>query len=402
LQKSDKARLIVNIIRFSFLVLAIIGISGCASLDFGYVSRVLIKRDSSTQDYQWKRSAKLIPALTTSPIQKRIDNKFVLAAFQEDPDVAKLEDYLDEGNTLALLILQNGRLIYEWYGEEHEASKPAAVFSISKSVVALLVARAVEAGEIDSLSTPLTHYLPELGARDRLFDQITLRDLIDMRSGIGFSQKVAFPWINQDAPAVYYASDLAATVQNRPVIVSPPGTFLYNDYAPNLMGLVLEKASGKSLVPGPMQSLWDDLQAEHDALWSIDNKGFAWHESGLVITARDLLRIGSLMLNNGRVGDRQVAPTQWGKQSLATDERGTATTFGELQVGYHDGWWTAHHESGQDDVFSMGRHGQIMLISPANNTVIVRLGRDGNAESNIAMTSRLRRVADRISQADNI
>ena len=167
------------------------------------------------------------------------------------------------------------------------------------------------------------------------------------------------------------------------------------------MGLALEKATDTTLVTGPMQLLWNDLQAEYKALWSVDQMGFAWHESGFVVTARDLLRIGELMLNEGRVGDRQVVLIDWLAQSLAQDETGSATRFGSLEVSYNNGWRTADRVAGPNDIFSIGRHGQVMLISPINNIAIVRLGRNGNRESNIALTSRLRRVADRLSRIEN-
>lgn len=70
-------------------------------------------------------------------------------------------------------------------------------------------------------------------------------------------------------------------------------------------------------------------------------------------------------------------------------------------MSYNNGWRTADRVAGPNDIFSIGRHGQVMLISPINNIAIVRLGRNGNRESNIALTSRLRRVADRLSRIEN-
>lgn len=96
---------------------------------------------------------------------------------------------------------------------------------MSKTVLSLLVARAVADGSLPGLDVPVTAGVPELAARDPRFDAITLAELVDMRSGIAFSPEVPFPWVNQDQPAVYYATDLARTVVERPRITSPPGPF---------------------------------------------------------------------------------------------------------------------------------------------------------------------------------
>jgi CubicO group peptidase (beta-lactamase class C family) len=263
--------------------------------------------------------------------------------------------------------------------------------------VSLLLARAVAAGQLPGLDVPITDYVPDLARRDPRFADITLRQLLDMRSGIGFDATASFPWVNQDAPAVYYASDLARTVVRRPKIVSAPGVFVYNDYAPNLNGLALQAATGLTLAEGPMQALWNDLGAEYPAAWSVDSKGFAWHESGLVVTARDLVRFGRLLLEDGQAGGRPVAPAAWLADSLTPRGEGPATRFGPYDMWYRNGWWARLRADGSDDFIGMGNFGQIILVSPANGIVIVRMGQDGHAETNVALAERFRRVADRLA-----
>ncbi|WP_375207852.1 serine hydrolase domain-containing protein [Hyphococcus sp.] len=383
----------------SLIVLAItslLGLWGCAGFDAGYAARVLIRQDAGTEDYLWKASAPVPAPAAASLMPRNPDPNAVTRAFAEESGIDDIDRYLRDGKTLALVILRDGALMYEWYGNGGGADKPAAAFSVSKTVVSLLLARTIASGEIGSIDLPITQFAPELLARDPRFDQITLDQLVDMRSGIGFSEHTSFPWVNQDAPAVYYASDLERTILERPRIVSDPGVFLYNDYAPNLIGLALREATGQPLASGPMQAFWSELGAAHDAAWSIDEKGFAWHESGLIITAIDLARIGQLMLDGGAVDGRQVAPPAFLSRSLENDGSGVAATFAGIDVGYRNAWWFGENPSGADDIWGMGRFGQILLISPENNVVIARLGQDGGPETNIEIVSRLRRVADRI------
>jgi beta-lactamase family protein len=109
-----------------------------------------------------------------------------------------------------------GKLVCQWYGNGGTPDRPAAAFSVSKTVLSLMIARAAADGTLPGLDRPVTTDIPELAGRDPRFSAITLADLIDMRSGIAFSQDVPFPWVDRDQPAVYYATDLARTVVERP------------------------------------------------------------------------------------------------------------------------------------------------------------------------------------------
>ncbi len=387
--------------RFSLSVGAAIGLvfaslTGCAGGDVAYTARVLVRQDAGTEDHLWKKSDTVNGSSLPAPLESNLDEAGVRAAFEAEADCPDLEAYLEDSGVIALIVYKDGAIRYEWYGDGGAPDRPAAAFSVSKSVFSLILARAVDAGSLPGLDVPVTDFVPALADRDARFAAISMRDLLDMRSGIGFEDDVSFPWVNQDAPAVYYASDLAATIVRRPKIVAAPGPFLYNDYAPNLNGLALQKATGRNLAGGPMQDLWNDLGAEYTAAWNVDSKGFAWHESGLVVTARDLVRFGRLLLDGGKVGDATVAPDAWLHDTL--DSRGgpPAIRFGEYDMWYRNGWWARPRTDGPDDMIAMGNFGQIILVSPADNTVIVRLGRDGHNLSNIGLAERFRRAADRM------
>jgi CubicO group peptidase (beta-lactamase class C family) len=362
-----------------------------AGRDATYLVRVLARQEADVDDHRWKAATRVAPSPTPVRWRETGECAPVAAAFAEDADASDLDSYLTHGGALALVVVRGGAIACEWYGNGGARQEPAAAFSVSKTVVSLILARAAAAGTI-RLGEPITKRLPELRRRDRRFDAITLADLVDMRSGIAFSEEARFPWVDQDAPSVYYATDLARVVLERPRVESAPGAFVYNDYAPNLIGLALERATGRKLAGGPMQALWSELGAEHPAAWSVDDRGFAWHESGLVVTARDLARVGQLLLDGGRVGRRQVAPQAFLDRSLDPVGRRPAATFGDVALGYRNGWWVAG-----SDLIAMGRFGQIMVVSPATRTVVVRMGL-GGPETNVSIAGRLRRVAVRLAR----
>jgi CubicO group peptidase (beta-lactamase class C family) len=375
-----------------------------AGCDVRYLARVLVRQGSNTDDYQWKRAMPVAPAPSPARWPETHGCDAVSAAFAPERDGPELASYLTRGGALAFVVVRDGALACEWYGNGGAQARPAAAFSISKSVTSLLLARAVAAGKIRSLDDAITEHVPELAARDPRFSAITLAALVDMRSGIAFDEDVSFPWVNGDSPRVYYASDLARTVVEQTRIEMPPGGFVYNDYAPNLIGLALDRAYGARLASGPMQALWSELGAEHGAAWSVDDHDFAWHESGLVVTARDLARVGQLMLDDGKVGDRQVAPPAFVARSFAPAGRKPIVNFAGVELGYRNGWWIL----GEQELLAMGRHGQVMFVSRATRTVIVRLGLDGHDdlhrlgfdghnETNVSIGLRFRRVAARLA-----
>jgi CubicO group peptidase (beta-lactamase class C family) len=375
-------------------------IGGC---DLSYVVRVVSHGDSHTDDYTWKRTARLAPAAAPVAWRKAPACGAVAAAFAAEPDAPPLPLYLTQGGALAFVVVRDGAIACEWYGNGGAQQRPAAAFSISKTVTSLLLARAVAEGKLGGLADPITLHVPALAARDRRFAAITLADLVDMRSGIAFVDALSFPWVNSDPPEVYYATDLARTAVERTRIEGPPGRFVYNDYAPNLIGLAIEHGYGMRSTSRPMQVLWSELGAESAAAWTVDDRGFAWHESGLVATARDLARIGQLMLDDGKIGNRQVAPAAFLARSTDPAGRARATAFAGVALGYRNGWWIP----GDGELLAMGDHGQVMLVSRASRTVIVRLGMDGHngsrglgfdghGETNVSIARRFRHVAARL------
>lgn len=349
--------------------------------DAAYALRVLVHQDSGITDVEWKQHTSVRPAATPRPWPTARD--------------CPIRESLPTQNAQSVVVVHDGRLVCEWYGNGGAPDRPAAAFSVSKTLISLLVSRAVEDGTIGGLDMPITQAVPELRARDPRFAAVTLGDLIDMRSGIAFSDDTSFPWLNRDYPSVYYATDLAGTVVRRPEIASPPGRFTYNDYAPNLVGLAYRRLTGTPLTEEPLRRLWDDLGAEYPAEWCVDDHGFPYHESGLVVTARDLARIGQLMLDGGQVAGRRVAPRAFLERSLDPAYRDPVTTFAGIGVGYRNGWWILPRGDGGRDLAAMGAHGQVMVVSPATRTVIVRMGDD--YRTNIQIAAALQNLADRMA-----
>lgn len=223
------------------------------------------------------------------------------------------------------------------------------------------------------MDQPLTRYLPELEKRDTRFTKITPENLINMRSGIAFDNDVSFPFYNEDKPIVYYASDLEKVLFSHPEIESEPGPFLYNDFNPNLLALAFERASGRSIQELLQAELWSPLNAQYDALWMTDYRGYPLMESGLGATPVDLARIGQIMLDVGE-SSSDFIPPDWHRQSTQLNNNKPVYNDGKPAWHYQYGWWVMPRYSGLADYAAIGHLGQYIYVSPQSRMVIVRTG----------------------------
>lgn len=355
--------------------------------DLGYAFRVLSHGDASTEDDRWKAAIEI--GASAPAVWADADRCDEVRDATESVVGLPLDQWLEVGGGTQFVVVRDGRL---WCSTGPERGEAQPVFSISKSVLGVLVARAEASGRLDGHAA-LGDLVAGLGERDPRLAAITIDQLLDMRSGIAFDAEVGFPWLDQDGARVYYASDLRQTVLTAPRVESDPGPFVYNDYAPNLVGLAYERGHDATIVADGLPELWSELGSEQPARWSVDEKGFPWHESGMIATATDLARVGATLLAD----DADAAPGLADHLRLAA--RGPlAAEFAGVPLRYAQGWWILA-EDGEPRYAALGRFGQVMLVSPSTGTVIVRLGADGfeAVQSNASLLACLDALADELA-----
>jgi CubicO group peptidase (beta-lactamase class C family) len=150
---------------------------------------------------------------------------------------------LKQTNTVAFLVIKNDVLLYEGYFNGFDHNTTVTSFSVAKSFVSALVGIAISEDYIGSVEDPITKYVPELIGKDPRYQNITLRQLLTMSSGIRYNEQ-RLPW--SDDAAIYYAPDLRAGAISSKIVGSPGQTFHYNNFHPLLLGLVLERTRVKS------------------------------------------------------------------------------------------------------------------------------------------------------------
>lgn len=366
------------------LLLASIAAAAC-SLPPRYVARVLFWGNADVGDSARFPARPVRAGAAPQRFRAPSDTAPARRVLEAAAGAADIGAFLDETGTQALLVVEKDALVYEGYASGASRETIVTSFSVAKSFTSALVGIALAKGHLRSAADPITVYLPELAQRDPRFSRITLRHLMTMSSGIRY---VEFPFVNGDDAKTYYYPDLRSLALGKTVIAGPPGErWLYNNYNPLLMGMILERATGTSVARYLEAELWQPFGAEADGSWSLDSDetGFEKMESGINARAADFARFGKLLLDGGRRDGRQVIPEEWVAESTTTDPGGGRPDYypdgdllGSRAAGargyYAYWWWGTRRGDGTHEFCAIGNFGQFIFVSPARGVVIARNG----------------------------
>ena len=375
----------------TWLLVAVLGLVALALLyaflfyPAEYVLRVLRWGDADVYDYQ-KFPARTMSA-STEPFHFvfNLQETAVLNQFNTSPITnGDFEQFLTDTGTQAFLVIQNDTILYENYFNGASHNTTVTSFSMAKSFASTLIGIAISEGHIHSVNDPITDYLPELAQRDPSFANITIRDLLMMSSGIHYAE---FPFVNGDDAKTYYYPDLRDLALNQTKIDGDPGqTFLYNNYHPLLLGLILERATGMPVADYLAQKIWQPIGMEADGTWSLDARGFEKMESGINGRAIDFAKFGRLFLNQGNWDGNQIVPAIWVDEATNPDPSHLGNYYSDqfratIPNGYYKYmWWGLEREGAANDFAALGNHGQFIYVSPHKNLIIVRHGEKHGAD----------------------
>jgi CubicO group peptidase (beta-lactamase class C family) len=300
------------------------------------------------------------------------------------PRPPDLNAFLKSTKTTSFIVIKDGQVRYEAYSNGYSRDSVVTSFSVAKSVMSALAGVAISEGYIGSVDDKVTLYLPEL--RGKGFDDVSIRTLLTMSSGIHFTGGDQAPLneeltLTDDETLAYYYPDL----RSRALGVKPDGLpagaeFNYNNYLPQLLGIILERTTQRSVSEYLSQKIWQSLGAEFPASWSLDGKnGFEQMQSGINARAIDFAKFGQMFLNGGELNGRQVIPSAWVKESTEpdpNDHRPWQSDREWVEAGgyYKYFWWGMPNQDGTYDYVARGHLGQRIYVSQRNNTVVVRFG----------------------------
>lgn len=397
------------------VVIALLGYAAFAmglSIAYGprYAYRVMVYGDSDVSDY---RRLPSLPVANQPPVFQfkgpqdtafpaRVAGVSYHRAGKLET-VADLEPFLRGSETTALLVIQNDRLLYEGYFNGYTRDSIQTSFSMAKSVTSLLVGAAIADGRVASVDDPVRKYLPEL---DASLQPVTLRHLLRMTAGVESHHPrmlgiIDAPWA--DDARIYYGLDLRALALGVKAGGPPNTVFHYNNFDPPLLGLVLERATGMPVPDYLAAKLWRPLGMEQPATWTVDSeeRGFPKMESGINARAIDFAKLGRLMLRRGDWGGHRIISEGWARQSTRVPEDGVplqydgwVPPFFIADGGYYAFmWWGYARAGGEPDYFAMGKHGQVLYVSPAKQAILLR---HGGGNHGMWWGEVLRHMADRL------
>jgi CubicO group peptidase (beta-lactamase class C family) len=351
-----------------------------------YVYRILSRWDSSVEDYNFFSSALIskseIPYEYEYDLDTSLENLIITYRTTNNQEVSKtLTDFVVSTDSTSFIIVKNDTVIYEQYANGSSRDSMNTSFSMAKSMVSLLIGKAIEAGYIDSEYQVISDFIPEFKGTD--MEHITIKDLLTMRSGIQY-EETGFLWFRDDA-YTYWLPDLRKLALNhRQLTDKYQGKFHYNNYHPLLLGIILERSTGRSVSEYFEQSFWREIGSEYDASWSLDSDKtkFEKMESGLNFRSIDYIKLGSMLLNGGYWNKNQIINPSWIQTSVLVDfpinEDEYKGSFLEgMNIGYGYMWYSRPSISKGMDFWAWGKYNQIMYVSPENDIVILRTGSTG-------------------------
>lgn len=294
-----------------------------------------------------------------------------------------LERMLTSSTTDGLVVMKSGRLVTERYFNGQTAEVPHIVFSVSKSITGTLAGILVEKGQLDP-DAPVTKYIPE--AVSSAYGDCTVRHVLDMTVSIDFVED----YLNTDGPFARYRdatgwnpiydrsrlNDLRSFLLTLPRDRHPHGErFYYVSPNSDMLGWILERASGTPYATLLSEHIWRKMGAEYDAYITVDRLGAPRSAGGICTTVRDLARFGELMRCKGVMGGQRIVPAAWiddilGNGDPAAWQHGSMAKF--LPQGrYRSKWYLTGNEHGA--YCAIGIHGQWIYVDPAAEVVIAKV-----------------------------
>lgn len=301
------------------------------------------------------------------------------------------EEFLEKNKTLGLLVIRNDSILYENYFKHLDQEKIHPSFSVAKSYVSALMGIAIDEGFIKNVNESITTYMPELSDD---FKPITIEHVLNMRSGIHFDESYINPF--GDVAKYYYGRNLNKYLGKMKIEGPPDEKFHYSSGNTQVLGRIIENAVGKPLQEYFYEKIWQPLNMEYDASWSVDSKKHNTPKAFCCLnaTARDFAKFGKLYLNNGNFNGKELIPENWIEQSLDSAQARKNNfmysyqwwrirNFKELKNQKEEGLLIYPDQNGKKYVCSLdqaylakGLLGQFIYINPEKNIVIVRLGSD--------------------------
>ncbi|MCB0488094.1 MAG: serine hydrolase [Cyclobacteriaceae bacterium] len=264
----------------------------------------------------------------------------------------------------SVAVVRNGKLVYHSYHNGYKQDSLHDVRSVTKSVVGLLVGKALEDGAIGSIDDPIDFYLPDEFSLNEKQKEITIHHLLNMSGGFQWNEtngNAYNEWVLSEDPMQF--------LLDKPIVNTPGSTYNYNSAAVHLLGVVLANATGSNLKDYAQSVLFDKIEIPQTQWESVDETYFNGG-SGIRLRTLDLARIGQLVLNGGTFKGESVVPVEW-VNFMTTPAYSWTLDYGFFRDYTYGNLFWVHEYEGETNYLAWGYGGQFIYISPPKNLVIV-------------------------------
>lgn len=290
--------------------------------------------------------------------------------YNKIPLTDTLTTELERFKSIGFFVAKDGKALWEYYWDGYSAESHTNSFSMAKSVVTMLLGKAIEQGYIQSLDQPITDFLPEF-KDDQFAQKCTIGDLSAMTSGFDWIEDYYHPF--DDTAKAYYGDNIEKQMLGKGFNKAPGKHFDYTSGTTQLLGIVLERAVGISMSQYLQEEFWQPMGMEQDAYWSKDRKdGMEKAYCCLNSNVRDFAKFGQLLLQKGNWNGRQILDSAF-VEKMVTPNYKAFKKNEPARYGYSI--WTDYEH--QPNFYGlMGHLGQRVIVIPSENLVIVRLGHE--------------------------
>ncbi len=288
---------------------------------------------------------------------------------------AEVRDWIDARAVTSLLVLKDGKIVYEDYFLGTGPDDRRISWSVAKSFLSALIGIVLDEGKIGSIDDQVVEYAPQL--KGSAYDGARIVDVLQMESGVAFNEDYLDfnSDINRMGRVLALGRSMDGFAAGLDQRFAPPGeTWRYVSIDTHVLGMVVRGATGRS-IPDLMQEklLWP-MGIEADPYYLTDGYGVAFVLGGLNMVTRDYARLGQLFLQSGRLNGRQIVPADWVAASTTPSAK---TAPGELRYGYQ--WWVPQ-DGGPGEFFARGIYGQHVYVNRDAGVVIATTAADRHFE----------------------
>jgi len=295
----------------------------------------------------------------------------------------------------SMLIFKDDKLVFEEYFMGHKwqwdapnhhgelvswnMSMTHNIHSDTKSITSACIGIAIDLGFIESVNQSIFDYLPDhqhLSIEGK--HRITIEHLLTMTSGLRWPEWSA-PYSSMDNPEVgiwWSEKDPVSYILEKPLIAEPGTYFIYSGGNMKVLGEILRYASNMSLDDFSNKYLFEPLGIDSANWTERFVSGVINAAAGLILTPRDMTKIGATFLNSGVWNETQIISEQWVEKSAIPYPSNTWIDVpGEDSgiLGYSYSWWTKQYS--KSNMYSAGGFGgQHIMVLPEVNTVVVFTG----------------------------